>query len=143
MKYILIIIFCIIATLQSKAQVQYRYGITAFDTLASVTTHYIYPGTNTIAGTTKFKDAGDLEIYVVSDSLSGNPIATANVQFAYDDSAAPFWFSRDTFTINGVQTLHRLSVPSFTALKWRVKLTVAATTQSNKSYAYYTWKRRV
>lgn len=148
MKHILILIFCIVAAFQASAQVQYRYGATAADTSGASQTHYIYPGTNTIAGTTKYKEGGDLEVLVSIDSLSGTTGAgIATIQYAYDDSAAPVWYSTSaTVTIgSGAVTNWQIHLEdnSFTALKWRVKLVNSSGTQSNRMIAYYTWKRRV
>jgi hypothetical protein len=143
MKYILSMIIILAVALSATAQVSVRYGITAFDTSAASQTHYIYPGTNTIAGTVKFKEAGDLEVLFVADSLSGATAGTATLQYAYSDAAAPHWYDAATYTINGVQTLGRTQALSFTALKWRIRVVNTSATQSNKCYAYYTWKRRV
>ncbi len=143
MKYILILSCLLGFAFSSDAQVQYRYGITAFDTSAASQTHYIYPGTNTIAGTVKFKEAGDLEVLIVVDSLSGATAGTATLQYAYSDAAAPVWYDAATLVVNGVQSTSRTQALNFTALKWRVRIVNSGATQSNKMYAYYTWKRRV
>lgn len=134
--------------ISTNAQVQSRYGATAADTSSASQTHYIYPGTNTIAGTIKFKEAGDLETFVVVDSLSGSTGAgTIQLQFAYTDEAAPVWYDvGSALTIgSGAVTrwTQRTQTLNFTALKFRYKIVNDGATQSNRMIAYYTWKRRL
>ena len=147
MKHLFSIIIIMAVALSATAQVQVRYGATAADTSIASQTHYIYPGTNTIAGTVKFKEAGDLETFVVVDSLSGATGAgTIQLQFAYTDEAAPVWYDvGSALTIgSGAVTrwTQRTQTLNFTALKWRYKIVNTGATQSNRMIAYYTWKRR-
>lgn len=147
MKHILILAFCLISFV-AVSQTQYRYGITAYDTSSASQTHYIYPGTNTIAGTVKFKEAGDLEVLFQLDSLSGATAGTMTLQFAYSDIAAPRWYDVTTYTygsgVAGATIIwsSRTQALNFTALKWRIRVVNTSGTQSNKAWAEYTWKRR-
>jgi hypothetical protein len=144
-RYLISFLF-LLAFAVSNAQVQVRYGATAADTSSASQTHYIYPGTNTIAGTIKFKEAGDLETFVKVDSLSGATAGTVQLQFAYTDEAAPTWYDVGTALTIGsggtVQWTQRTQTLNFTGLKWRYKIVNSGATQSNRMIAYYTWKRR-
>jgi len=142
MRYILSLFILFAFAIQMSAQVQYREWAMV-DTLTNAETAYLYPGdAATAAAAGDFKEAGALEVVIVSDSLSGSTAGTAILQYCYDD-ACTYTYDATTLTLNGAtQQISRTEDADFNARKFRVKLTTTGT-QSTHVRVAYVWKRKI
>lgn len=117
------------------------------DTLNASETIYHYPSASSTVATSvsnarRFRDLGDLEILVRSDSLSGATNGVATFQVSYD-LAGTLWYDVGTLTINGATAqYYHVEDELFNPTWWRMKF-VGTGTQATKIQTVYSFKKRL
>lgn len=134
-----------IPTANAQAPLLYT-GESGPDTLTNADTVYHYPNGTSFATSRRFKDLGDLEVWVESDSLTGSTAVTYVLQVALD-LAGTVWYNMDTETGNGAatQVLRFDTDPDergFLPTWWRIRA-ISSGTQSTKFQTVYAFKKRL
>lgn len=143
MRNILIALFVVAAIGGLNAQ-KFVSGYKS-DTLTyagAADTVIVYLGGTSAATAQLFRDAGTLEIGLRTDSLSGNPVASAYVEYSYDEGGS-HWHRHTTLsTINGAAPQFQThNDTDCAALRARVVCIAAATTQSSRVRVAWTFKK--
>jgi len=146
-KFLFLIAVFTAFALSTNAQAPLLYtGESGPDTLTNADTVYHYPNGTSFATSRRFKDLGDLEVWVKSDSLSGSTAVTYVLQVALD-LAGSAWYNMDTETGNGAtsQVLRFDTDPDergFLPTWWRIRA-ISTGTQSTKMQTVYAFKKRL
>jgi hypothetical protein len=112
------------------------------DTVNSGETIYHYPNGTNFATARRFKDLGNFEYAIQSDSLSGATNVAITVQVSYD-LAGTVWYDAYTHTSNGAASqVFRNEDTEFTPTWIRIKY-VGTGTQATKVQSVYSFKRRL
>jgi hypothetical protein len=138
---VLTIAFCFSPEIKAQAPLLYT-GEMGPDTVNSGETLYHYPNGTSFATARRFKDLGDLEVLVKSDSLSGSTNVAYTLQYSYDIDGT-LWYDAATLTGNGAAAQYlRSEDTDFGATWWRIKA-VGTGTQATKFQTVYAFKRRL
>jgi hypothetical protein len=143
MKNILILLILSAFSLSLSAQREASgYKSDTLTYAGSADTVIVYLGGTSAATAQLFRDNGILEIGLRTDSLSGNPVASAYVEYSYDEGGS-HWHRHTTLsTINGAAPQFQThSDADCAALRARVVCIAAATTQSERVRVAWRWKR--
>lgn len=143
MKNILILILIIVCSVGLQAQREASgYKSDTLTYAGAPDTVIVYLGGTTAATAQLFRDNGVLEIGLRTDSLSGGPVASAFIEYSYDEGGT-HWHRHTTLsTINGAAPQFQThNDTDCAALRARVVCIAAATNQSERVRVSWRWKR--
>lgn len=111
------------------------------DTVNASETIYHYPNGTSFATSRRFRDLGQFEYAIQSDSLSGATDVAVTVQYAYD-LAGTVWYDAYTHTSNGATSQVFRNEDSALGATWvRFKYVAPAGTQATKVQTTYAFKK--
>ena len=143
MKNLLILILMIIGSVGLQAQKESSgYKSDTLTYAGSADTVIVYLGGTNSATAQLFRDNGVLEVGLRTDSLSGNPVASAFVEYSYDEGGSHWHRVSTLSTINGAAPqFQTYNDTDCAALRCRIVCIAAATTQSERVRVAWRWKR--
>ena len=144
MKHILIALFILVGLSANAQKFASGYKSDTLTYAGAADTVIVYLGGTSASTAQLFRDVGVMEIALRTDSLSGNPVASAYIEYSYDEGGSNWHRVTTLSTINGAAPQYQTNTDTdFAGLRARVVCIAAATTQSERIRVSWVFKRNI